>query len=248
MTRDDRIEFEDQKKSDISKLGNDKNIFNRSKDTMLSLDKYNYSYLWSWMGLPIIQWPADIMATQEVLWQVQPDIVIETGVARGGSVVFLASILKMIGKGKVIGVDIDIRAHNKEVINKHPMSDVIELIEGSSTSEDVLRQISEKIDHSDSVVVILDSDHSYDHVLAECNAYSKFVTVGSYLIIADTFVGHLTSEEAPQNRAQHWYQGNEPLAARDEFLKNTARFQIDANLNDKLVLASSPGGYLQCVG
>ena len=176
MTRDDRKQFEKSKLISIESLGEDKQIFNQSKEMIKSLDKHNYTYLWSWLGLPIIQWPADIMATQEVLWQVKPDVVIETGVARGGSVVFIASILQMIGKGRVVGVDIDIRSHNREAILNHPMAPSITLLEGPSTSKDILQKVSSEIKETDVVMVILDSDHSYDHVLAECHEYSKFVS------------------------------------------------------------------------
>lgn len=247
MTTDDRTHFENSKLININDLGEDKEIFNKSKEMIGSLDKYNYSYLWSWFGLPIIQWPADIMATQEVLWQVKPDVVIETGVARGGSVIFIASILKMMGKGKVIGVDIDIRPHNKESIINHPMADLIKLVEGPSTSKEVLQELSSEIKEDDVVMVILDSDHSYDHVLSECHEYSKFVSKGSYLVVADTFVGHLTEKEAPKNRSKLWFKGNEPLTARNEFLKNNPNFIIDPHINNKLVLSSSPGGYLKCI-
>ena len=244
MSRDDRQEFETQKKQNVDGLGKDKNIFEISKNTVIALDKYNYTYLWSWMGLPIIQWPADIMATQEVIWRIKPDVIIETGVARGGSMVFLASMLKLIGKGKVIGVDIDIRSHNRKAIEEHTLTDLIELIEGPSTSKDVLDRVSEFIKPQDVVMVILDSDHSHDHVLDECRMYSKFVTQGSYLIVADTFVGHMNEEEASKNRSQLWYKGNEPLAARNSFLSECDDFQIDTSVNNKLVLSSSPGGYL----
>lgn len=244
MSQDDRAEFEKQKQLDVDRLGKDKNVFEISKNTIMALDSYNYTYLWSWMGLPIIQWPADIMATQEVIWRIKPDVIIETGVARGGSMVFLASMLKLIGKGKVIGVDIDIRPHNRKAIEEHPLAEFIELIEGPSTSKKVLNRVSELIKPQDVVMVILDSDHSYDHVLDECRAYSRFVSVGSYLVVADTFVGHLNQDEAPKNRSKLWYKGNEPLAARDAFLSESEDFQIDHTVNDKLVLSSSPGGYL----
>lgn len=247
MKRDDRKQFEKSKLISIESLGEDKQIFNQSKEMIKSLDKHNYTYLWSWLGLPIIQWPADIMATQEVLWQVKPDVVIETGVARGGSVVFIASILQMIGKGRVVGVDIDIRSHNREAILNHPMAPSITLLEGPSTSKDILQKVSSEIKETDVVMVILDSDHSYDHVLAECHEYSKFVSKGSFLVVADTFVGHLTEEEAPKNRSKLWYKGNEPLAARNEFLKHNPNFIVDPDINNKLVLSSSPGGYLKCI-
>ena len=246
MIEDDRKQFETQRKNDIDRLCENRDIFTQSKDMIMGLDEYNYTYLWSWMGLPIIQWPADIMATQEVLWSVKPDIVIETGVARGGSVVFMASLLKMMGKGKVIGVDIDIRAHNREAIETHPMSSNISLIEGPSTALETLEKVRSQISDDDVVMVILDSDHSYDHVLNECRAYSGFVTKGSYLVVADTFVGHLNKDEAPTKRSKIWFKGNEPLAARDQFLSETVTFEVDNEINGKLVLSSSPGGYLRC--
>lgn len=244
MSRDDRKEFEAQKKRDVASLGKDTEAFETSKNTVIALDKYNYTYLWSWMGLPIIQWPADIIATQEVIWRIKPDVIIETGVARGGSMVFLASMLKLLGKGKVIGVDIDIRSHNRNAIEEHPLSEFIELIEGPSTSKEVLDKVSELINPHDVVMVILDSDHSRDHVLDECRSYSRFVSKGSYLVVADTFIGYLNEDEAPKNRSKLWYKGNEPLTARDAFLSECNAFQIDQTINDKLVLSSSPGGYL----
>lgn len=128
--KDDRKEFEEHKIAQSLALGKDEGAFQRSIDTVLDLDRYDYSYLWSWMGVPIIQMPADVMATQEVIWATKPDFIIETGVARGGSVLFMASLLEMIGKGTVIGVDIDIRAHNRDSIEAHPMSKRVKLIEG----------------------------------------------------------------------------------------------------------------------
>ena len=246
MNKDDRKQFEAQKNIDINRLGDNSKVFAQSKEMIMGLDEYNYTYLWSWMGLPIIQWPADIMATQEVLWRVKPDIVIETGVARGGSVVFMASMLKMMGKGKVIGIDIDIRPHNRKSIESHQMSSNILLIEGPSTALETLEKVQSQISDNDVVMVILDSDHSYDHVLEECRTYSRFVTKGSYLVVADTFVGHLSEDEAPIKRSKLWFKGNEPLAARDQFLLETNTFEVDDEINKKLVLSSSPGGYLRC--
>lgn len=211
---------------------------------MTELDRYDYSYLWSWLGVPIIQFPADIMATQEVIWKTKPDVIIETGVARGGSVIFMASLLEIIGNGKVIGVDIDIRAHNRESIEKHPMARRIELIEGSSVGQDTLREVRARIPEGASVMVVLDSDHSRDHVLAELRAYGPLVTRGCYMVVADTAVGHLDADKAPKKRSKVWYKGDEPLAALKLYLEENDTFGIDEVINGKLVLSSSPGGYL----
>lgn len=241
---DDRAEFEDMKRRQSLALGQDAEVFKRSLDMMVDLDRYDYSYLWSWLGVPIIQFPADVMATQEVVWKTRPDVIIETGVARGGSVIFMASLLEIIGKGKVIGVDIDIRAHNRDTIETHPMSRRIDLIEGSSVSDETLAEVRARIPEGASVMVVLDSDHSRDHVLAELRAYAPLVTKGCYMVVADTAVGHLDADKAPKKRSKIWYKGDEPLAALNLFLQETDAFEVDAEINGKLVLSSSPGGYI----
>lgn len=244
-TKDDRQEFEAHKEEMCLALGRDTEAFKQSIDTMLTLNVYDYSYLWSWMGVPIIQLPADIIATQEIIWNTRPDIIIETGVARGGSVIFMASLLAMTGndKGKVIGVDIDIRAHNREAIETHPMASRIALIEGGSVDDSTLQAVRDLIPEGARVMVVLDSDHSYDHVLAECRAYGSLVTPGCYLVVADTAAGHLTEDQAPKKRSKAWFRGNDPLTAINDYLKENDRFQVDPVINGKLVLASSPGGY-----
>ncbi|MCA1299067.1 cephalosporin hydroxylase family protein [Stappia indica] len=244
MVKDDRAEFEENKRRQSVALGKDTAVFEKSLDTMVALDTYDYSYLWSWMGVPIIQFPADVMATQEVIWATKPDVIIETGVARGGSVIFMASLLEMLGKGKVIGVDIDIRAHNRDSIESHPMSKRIELVEGSSVGEDTLARVREMIPPGASVMVVLDSDHSRDHVLAELRAYGPLVTKGCYMVVADTAVGHLDADRAPTKRSKIWYKGNEPLTALRMYMDETDMFEIDEELNGKLVMSSSPGGYI----
>lgn len=244
---DDRAEFERHTRSQSVALGKDKAVFERTLDTIVALDAYDYSYLWTWMGVPIIQFPADVMATQEVIWATKPDIIIETGVARGGSVLFMASLLELIGKGRVIGVDIDIRAHNRDSIESHPMSKRVDLVEGSSVGEDTLARVREMIPEGASVMVVLDSDHSRDHVLAELRAYGPLVTKGCYMVVADTAVGHLDADRAPTKRSKIWYKGNEPLTALRMYMNETDAFEVDEVLNGKLVLSSSPGGYVRRV-
>ena len=244
---DDREQYLENRKNKSFSLGLDKKIFQQSKDLIYNLDQYDYSYLWTWMGIPIIQLPADIMATQEVIWKTKPDIIIETGVARGGSVLFMASILEMMGNGQVIGIDIDIRKHNRESIEAHPMSKRVTLIEGGSVDESILKQVRANIPDGARVMVVLDSDHSHDHVLEECRAYGPMVTKNCYMVVADTLVGHLDEKEAPQNRSQVWFKGNDPLTALQDYMLESDRFEIDLEINGKLVLSSSPGGYAHCI-
>lgn len=244
---DDREQYLENRKNKSISLGLDKKVFEQSKDLIYNLDQYDYSYLWTWMGIPIIQLPADIMATQEVIWKTKPDIIIETGVARGGSVLFMASILEMMGNGQVIGVDIDIRKHNRESIEAHPMSKRVTLIEGGSVDDSILKQVRANIPDGARVMVVLDSDHSRDHVLEECRAYGPMVTKDCYMVVADTLVGHLDEKEAPQNRSQVWYKGNDPLTALQDYMLESDRFEIDLEINGKLVLSSSPGGYAHCI-
>ena len=246
-TKDDRLEFEANKRAMALALGKDEEAFQQSLNTLVALDKYDYAYLWSWMGVPIIQMPADVMATQEVIWDTKPDIIIETGVARGGSVIFMASLLKVIGKGKVIGVDIDIRAHNRDSIETHPLSPLITLIEGPSTTAETLAKVKAEIPAGASVMIVLDSDHSRDHVLDELRSYGPLVTEGQYVVVADTLLGRGDMSQTPTKRSKIWYPGDEPYAALNAYLKETDRFETDEALNGKLVLSSSPGGYLKCI-
>jgi cephalosporin hydroxylase len=195
----------------------------------------------------VIQLPADIMATQEVIFSARPEVIVETGVARGGSLIFMASLLKLIGKGKVIGVDIDIRAHNRAVIEAHPVAERITLVEGGSTEAATIARVRAEIPAGASVMVVLDSDHGRDHVLAELRAYAPLVTEGQFLVVADTLLGHLDTLRTPTRRSQVLNRGNEPREALDIYLGETSRFEADPALNGKLIFASSPGGYLKCV-
>jgi cephalosporin hydroxylase len=244
---DDRKRFEDRSREHSIELGRDQSVFERSLEVLLAANKYDYSYLWSWMGVPIIQLPADVMATQEVIFAAKPDIIIETGVARGGSVIFMASLLELIGKGKVIGVDVDIRPHNRESIESHLMAKRISLIQGSSIDPTIVNRVRAEISAQSSVMVVLDSDHSRDHVLAELRSYGPLVTAGQYLVVADTLVGFLDEKHVLKERSKLWYKGDEPLAAVQTYLGETNRFEVDPVINGKLILSSSPGGYLKCV-
>jgi len=158
----------------------------------------------------------------------------------------MASMLELVGNGKVIGVDIDIRAHNRDTIERHPMSKRVVLIEGSSTHATTFAKVKAEIPIGASVMVVLDSDHSREHVLAELRGYGPLVTEGCYLVVADTLLGHFEREHTPRNRSNVWFKGNEPLSALQAYLLETDRFEVDPILNGKLIFSSSPGGYLRC--
>jgi cephalosporin hydroxylase len=247
MNMDDRKQFNDRSHERSVELGRDQLVFEQSLEALLAANKYDYSYLWSWMGVPIIQLPADVMATQEVIFAAKPDVIIETGVARGGSVIFMASLLELIGKGKVIGIDVDIRPHNRESIETHSMAKRISLIEGSSIDPTIIDRVRAEIPAHSSVMAVLDSDHSRDHVLAELRSYGPLVTAGQYLVVADTLVGFLDEKHVLKDRSKVWYKGDEPLTAVKTYLGETDRFESDPAINGKLILSSSPGGYLKCV-
>lgn len=243
--QDDRQDFEAAKHRQSLALGQDMKLHQKSCSLFEDLNNYDYSYLWSWMGAPIIQTPTDIIATQEVIWATKPDVIIETGVARGGSVLFMASLLEMIGNGKVIGVDIDIRAHNRDTIESNPMSKRVVLIEGGSVDAETLANVRAEIPEGAKVMVVLDSDHSRDHVLAECRAYGQLVTAGCYLIVANTIVAHLPETSKARNRSRNLEAGNNPAEAARLYLSESPEFEADPVLNGKLILTSSPGGYLR---
>ena len=179
-----------------------------------------YSYAFSWMGRPIIQLPDDMVRTQEAIWQIKPDVIVETGVAHGGSLVFYASVLSAMGAGRVIGVDIEIRPHNAAAIVAHPLYDRITLIEGSSTSTDTLSRVRSLIQPSEKVMVILDSNHSKDHVARELAAYGDLVTPGSYMLVEDGIMQHVAG--MPRTGAD--WSWNNPQSAITDFLATRSDF------------------------
>jgi cephalosporin hydroxylase len=243
---DDRLQFAAHAQKNAIALGEDRQAFAAATQALFLADRHRYTYLWRWCGLPIIQLPADILTTQEIIWETKPDIIIETGVARGGSVIFLASLCRLIGKGHVIGVDVDIRSHNRESIESHPFANHITLIEGSSTAPQTLESVKKLIPHGASVMVILDSDHSKAHVLKELEAFAPLVTKGCYLVVADTLLG-IVDDHPTQGRVEPLKKGNDPLAALGAYLKTTDRFEKDEAINGKQIFASSPQGYLRCI-
>ncbi|HLX93592.1 MAG TPA: cephalosporin hydroxylase family protein [Puia sp.] len=204
-----------------------------------------YSYNFSWMGRPIIQYPQDMIAMQEIIWDQKPDLIIETGIAHGGSLIFYASLLELVGKGEVLGIDIDIRAHNRMEIEKHPMFRRISMIEGSSIDQSVVAAAASLAQGKERVLVILDSNHTHEHVLRELHAYSPMVTPGSYIVVFDTIVEHLPEGYFKESRP--WGIGNNPHTAAQQFLKENLDFKIDRAIDNKLLISVAPGGYLKRV-
>jgi cephalosporin hydroxylase len=207
-----------------------------------------YSYNFSWMGRPIIQYPQDIVAMQEIIWSVQPDLIIETGIAHGGSLVFSASMLELNAAcggpadGSVLGVDIDIRPHNRAAIEHHPLFRRISMIEGSSVAPDVVARVHAAAAAKHRVLVCLDSNHTEAHVLAELEAYAPLTSVGSYCVVFDTIVEDLPADAYPD---RPWAPGNSPKSAVRKYLKNHPEFVDDETLDHKLLISVAPGGYLR---
>ncbi|MHA1185413.1 MAG: cephalosporin hydroxylase family protein [Candidatus Heimdallarchaeota archaeon] len=232
-----------EKKENIEKQGKDTAMKQLGIDFIVKTAKYNYSYNFSWMGRPIIQFPQDMIAMQEIIWDLKPDLIIETGIAHGGSLIFYASLLELIGgKGEILGIDIDIRAHNRKLIEEHPMYKRISMIEGDSIGKETLEQVSKFAENKEKVLVILDSHHVHDHVLKELELYSPFVTKGSYIVVFDTVV-----EDMPDELFEHrpWCQGDNPKTAVIEFLKNNKDFEIDRDIENKILITVAPSGYLR---
>ena len=208
-----------------------------------TLPKYSYNF--TWLGRPIIQYPQDMIATQEIIWQVKPDLIIETGIAHGGSLIFYASMLELLGSdGEVLGIDIDIHEHNRVEIEKHPMFKRIAMIEGSSVDEKIAKQVYGFAKDKKQVLVFLDSMHTHDHVLKELQLYSPLVTKGSYLVVFDTIIEDIPDDFFPD---RPWGKGNNPKTAVWEFLKTNDRFEIDREMENKLLITVAPNGYLERV-
>lgn len=237
-------EFKKERENAMAAMANDAELKQKSVDWMLHSDKYKYTYNFSWMGRPIIKYPQDIQIMQELIWDVKPDLIIETGIAHGGSIIFSSSMMELLGnRGKVIAVDIDIRKHNKEEIEKHPMMKNITMIEGSSIDEKIVQQIADYAKPFKKVMVVLDSNHTHNHVLRELEMYTPLVSLNSYILLPDTFVeffpkGYVTDRP--------WDVGNNPYTAMEAFLKTTTNFVKDENITNKLLITEAlGGGYLK---
>jgi cephalosporin hydroxylase len=217
-----------------------------SRAWLEEVTRHRYTYNFSWLGRPVIQLPQDLLAVQELIWQVRPDLVVETGIAHGGSLIHSASVLELLGGDRlVVGVDVDIRAHNRRAIEAHPLSKRIRLIEGSSTDASVAAAVRGHARGRRAVLVILDSDHTHAHVRRELELYAPLVTRDSYLVVFDTLIEDLPEELFAGRR---WGKGNNPKTAVWDFLTSTGRFEIDARIPARLLLTCAPDGYLRCTG
>jgi len=238
-------QFEEQREQRIENQGVNKPLIKAAESFQVETIKSQYSYNFTWMGQPVIQYPQDIVIMQEIVWKVKPDLIIETGIAHGGSLIFSASMLEILGgNGQVLGIDIDIREHNRVELEKHPMFKRITMIEGSSIDEDIAKQVYDFAKNKEQVLVLLDSMHTYDHVFKELKLYSPLVTKGSYLVVFDTII-----EDMPENffPDRPWGKGNNPKTAVWEFMKDNDRFEIDKKIEDKLLITVAPEGYLKRV-
>jgi cephalosporin hydroxylase len=249
----------DQYETEVSKrlqaMSQDSHLRSAAKAFLEASIAAQYSYNFSWLGVPIIQYPQDIMALQEIVWQVRPDVIVETGIARGGSLSLSASLLALLdlsetessgeplsSRRRVIGVDIDIRPHTRKAIDHHPFKDRITMIEGSSVDADVIASVRRAVGDAKTVLVCLDSHHGHDHVLKELEAYAPLVSVGSYCIVFDTVIDAL---EEPLLFGRPWGAGDNPKTAVDAWLKHNDNFEINNEMDHKLQISVATGGYLQ---
>lgn len=227
----------------VATYGSHEELKQAAKDFNIVSNRELYSYNFSWMGRPIIQYPQDMIAMQELIWKIQPDLIIETGIAHGGSLVYYASLMELIGKGEIVGIDIDIRQHNREAIEAHPMFKRMTLLEGSSLSEEIVDKVRAMAKDKKTIMVSLDSNHTHEHVLEELKLYAPFVTPGSYCVVFDTIV-----EDMPKGMYDRpWDIGNNPKTAVWEYLKTNDDFEIDHQIDNKLLISVAPEGYLKRV-
>lgn len=242
-------QFQKEKEQDIRAMTADKNTKRIGRLFMDHVTDYKYGYYFTWMGRPIIQHPSDIVALQEIIMEVQPDLIIETGIAHGGSLILSASMLELLDIfapnsdvcREVVGVDIEIRPHNRSAIEAHPMFRKITMLEGSSTAEDIVAKVYAIAKHHKKVLVLLDSCHTEEHVLQEMELYGPLVSAGSYLVVYDTLVEF---EDKPHTD-RPWDKGNNPYTAVQRFLATHADFELDALIEQKYVVTSCPGGWLK---
>ncbi|WP_292389769.1 cephalosporin hydroxylase family protein [Methanosarcina sp. UBA5] len=241
---DKNLEFKEECRLRVANYKNDVLLQDSVKSFVNESIRAKYSYNFTWLGRPIIQYPQDIIAMQEIIWQVKPDLIIETGIAHGGSLIFYASMLELLGgDGHVVGIDIDIRKHNRMEIEKHPMFKRITMIEGSSTDEKIAGEVR-RLAEGKKVLVCLDSNHTHEHVLRELELYAPLVSVGSYCVVFDTIVEDMPASSYPD---RPWDKGNNPKTAVRAYLKEHNEFVVDEEIENKLLITVAPSGYLKRV-
>ena len=240
----DRNSFEHEKTQSIAGARSDAELIQKGLDFVSHSDRHKYGYNWTWMDLPIIQMPEDIVLTQELLWELKPDFVIELGIAWGGSLAMYAGFMELAGKGKVIGIDITIPEHNALAIMSCPVAARISLIEGSSIDEEIFNKVVQEIPEGSRVMLVLDSNHTHDHVYSELQLWSQLVRDGSYIIVSDTIVEHIPSQD---HRPRPWGPGNNPGTAAQKFLLENSRFTSSNKYSDRAIASFNPAGYLKAL-
>lgn len=254
------VEFENFVAKNIQALAKDDGLRQKSLSWVIDAAKQNYPYNFAWLGRPAIQYPADLYAMQEIIWQQKPDVIIEAGIAHGGSIIFSASMLAMLElneafqsgnlfnplqpKRKVIAIDIDIRKHNREAIAEHFLAPFITLIEGSSIDESIISEVQGHVGKYHNVTVFLDSNHTHEHVLAELNAYAHLVPKGGYCCVFDTIIDDMPDHMFDD---RSWGAGDNPKTAVHEFLKSNNLFEIDKAFEAKIQTTVAPDGFLKRV-
>ncbi len=241
-------QFKRECADEIKTQGADPLLASASRSWINLVNAKKYSYHFEWLGRPVVQYPQDLMAMQEIVWAVQPDLIIETGIAHGGSLIFFASMLELNAAcggpsgASVLGIDIDIRAHNRAAVEAHPLSKRVEMIQGSSISANVVEKVRQKALGASRVLVSLDSNHTHDHVLAELEAYAPLVTPGSYCVVFDTVIEDMPAEMFGD---RPWGPGNNPKTAARKYLETHPEFEVDKSIDHKLLVSVAPDGYLR---
>lgn len=256
----DHEKFKADCASEVAAQGADEDLRRKTHEWILSAAKHKYSYHFEWLGRPIIQHPQDMVGLQQLIWSVQPDLIVETGIARGGSLIFSASMLELLAlcggpaNGRVIGVDIDIRAHNREAIEAHPMAKRIQMVQGSSIDASTYRQVAQLARGSERVMVLLDSNHTHEHVLDELRLYAPMVSRGSYCIVYDTIVADMPADAFPD---RPWTKERNPKSAVHAYLEEIARerrlgadgealaFDVDKHIEAQMLITVAPDGFLK---
>lgn len=244
-------QFQREKEENIRAMTQDKNTKRIGRLFMDHVTDYKYGYYFTWMGRPVIQHPQDMVALQEIIMEVQPDLILETGIAHGGSLILSASMLELLDiaapldkvNREVVGIDIEIRPHNRAAIEAHPMYRKITMLEGSSTDPDIAETVRRIAEKHETIMVLLDSCHTAEHVLREMELYGPLVSAGSYLVVYDTLVEF---EDKPHTD-RPWGKGNSPYTAVQEFLRTHDEFTVDERIEQKIVITSCPGGWLKKV-
>lgn len=243
-------QFKRECAEEVAVQGADPALGRASSAWMNLANARKYSYHFEWLGRPIIQYPQDILAMQELIWRIQPNLIIETGIAHGGSLIFSASMLELNAAcggprdAKVLGIDVEIRSHNRQAIEEHPLARRISMIQGSSIAPEIIAEVQKRASGQKRVLVCLDSNHTHAHVLAELEAYAPLTTVGSYCAVFDTVIEDMPADLFPD---RPWGPGDNPKTAVREYLKSHPEFEIDKSVEHKLLITVAPDGYLKRV-